>query len=315
MTAFHIFLLLLVGVALTPVIAELLRKRMSETRMNLAPGKIAHLPMGPTHFRWSGPEDGPVIVCVHGLSTPSYVFAATERSLTALGFRVLCYDLYGRGYSARARGPQNAAFFIRQLNDLLKHQCVSGQIGLLGFSMGGQIAAAFAAREEDRVNALIVVASAGLKPATSTGQSSYWTAPIIGDWLTRVFGGVALRRELVEHRSIATVIPDLEDRQAAETRMRGYLPALLSSRRNLLGGSAAEDHKRIHEDGTPVLAIWGAEDPVIPLSAMGQLALFNPDALHVQIAGAGHNLLQTHPTEVARALAGFLQPNCQAGKA
>lgn len=308
MTALIVFLCLLVGLALAPILAELLRTPMTPAKMALAPGEIAHLPMGATHFRWSGAQDGPVIVCIHGLSTPSYVFAATERSLAALGFRVLCYDLYGRGFSARVRGNQHAAFFTRQLRSLLKHQDVVGQISLLGFSMGGQIAAAFAAEEDERVDAVILVAPSGLKIADTTGQSTVWTAPFIGGWMTRIFGGIALRRELIEHRSIATVIPDLEDRQASETRMRGFLPAVLSSRRHLLSRSAQQDHKRIRQDETPVLAIWGTDDPVIPLSAMGQLALANPDAQHVQIAGAGHNLLQTHPTEVARALAGFLAP-------
>ncbi len=297
----------LLAVAMAPVVAELLRRPTSARRMASAPGEIAHLPQGPTHYRWSGPEDGPVIVCIHGLSTPSYIFAATERSLASLGFHVLTYDLYGRGYSARARGRQNAAFFTAQLRNLLKHQEINGPISLLGFSMGGQIAATFAAKDNFEIDAMILVAPAGLGHGDATGRSALWTAPVIGDWMTRIAGGIALRRELVEHRSIATVMPDLEDRQADETRLRGFLPALLSSRRHLLGRSALADLKRIALVETPLLAIWGTEDPVIPLSAMGHLARANPDAHHVQIRGAGHNLLQTHPKEVAQALADFLK--------
>ena len=124
--------------------------------------------------------------------------------------------------------------------------------------------------------------------------------------MMRVFGGWALRRELVEHRTTPTVIPDLEDRQAAETRTRGYLPALLSSRRHLLSRTADTHHKRIAQNGTPVLAIWGAEDPVIPLSAMGKLAEINPQAQHAQVPGAGHNVLQTHPAQVAEILKKYL---------
>lgn len=308
MTTLAVLLILLLGLALAPVLAEMLRRPMSSERMKKAPGEFAHLPQGPTHFRWTGPEDGPVFVCVHGLSTPSYVFAATERSLAALGYRVLCYDLYGRGFSARVPGRQDAAFFVRQLRDLLKHQEVYGRISLLGFSMGGQIAAAFGAEEDARLDALVLVAPSGLMPTETTGQATLWTAPVIGDWMTRVYGGIALRRELVEHRTIATIIPDLEDRQAAETRKRGFLPALLSSRRHLLSRSAVDDLVRIANDGTPVLAIWGAEDPVVPLSAMGRLAKVMPQAHHVQIAGAGHNLLQTHPTEITHALRDFLTP-------
>lgn len=293
--------LILCAVAALPVLAELSRKPMTAERREAAPGEIAHLPQGATQYRWTGPEDGKVAVLIHGLSTPSYVFAATERSLAALGYRVLSYDLYGRGYSARARGRQDRAFFLAQLRGLLKHQQVAGPLTVLGFSMGGQIAAAFAAVEPD-VEALVLVAPAGLMPPKET----IWTAPVLGDWLVRVAGGHVLRRELIEHRTTPTVVPDLEDRQAEETRKRGYLPALLSSRRYLLAEGSDQDHRRVAAVQIPVLAIWGAEDPVIPKRALGRLAELNPNARHVEIRGAGHNLLQTHPTEVAAALKAFL---------
>ena len=57
----------------------------------------------------------------------------------------------------------------------------------------------------------------------------------------------------------------------------------------------------------PVLAIWGTEDPIVPLSAMGKVARLLPEAHHAQISGAGHNLLQTHPAQVAAQLTSFLK--------
>ena len=122
----------------------------------------------------------------------------------------------------------------------------------------------------------------------------------------RVAGGWALRRDLGRDPHIATLIPDLAARQMAETRIRGFLPALLSSRRHCLSADASGTHREIRLAGTPVLAIWGADDRVIPLTAMGRLAACNPEAHHVQIAGAGHGFPQTHPREVAEALTGFL---------
>lgn len=300
-----LWLVLLVAlVCALPFIAERVRRPMSPDRQAAAPGAFADLPQGRTHYRWSGREGDPVAVCVHGLSTPSFVFAATERSLVSLGFRVLSYDLFGRGYSARVAGKQNTAFFRTQLQDLLAHQGITGPVTLLGFSMGGQIATDFAARD-DRVERLILVAPSGLVEMPSHHWA--WTAPVIGDWMTRVFGGMALRRELVEHKSLATVIPDFEDRQAAETQMRGYLPALLSSRRHMLSRVALDEHRWVADDKTPVLAIWGKADPVIPRRAMSELARLNPLAEHVEIREAGHTLLQTHPSEVAAALKAFLE--------
>lgn len=293
------FLTILASLLMLPVLAEAWRRPMTRARQAKAPGDIAQLPQGPTHYRWAGREGDPVVVCIHGISTPSFIFAATERSLVALGFRVLSYDLYGRGYSARVRGTQDIGFFRAQLEALLADQKVTGPVTLLGFSMGGQICAAFAARD-DRVKRLILVAPSGLIEGGGPGR--LWTAPVLGDWMTRVFGGVMLRRELIEHKSLATVIPDFEDRQAAETQMRGYLPALLSSRRHVLEVSAHDDHRKVADRDIPVLAIWGTEDPVVPQRALGALARLNPNVTHVEVKGAGHTLLQTHPSEVAAAL-------------
>lgn len=307
MTALFVILAALLLLAVLPFLAEALRRPMSKRRQKTAPGQLAQLSQGATHFRWFGPEDGDVVLCIHGLSTPSYVFAATERSLASLGYRVLSYDLYGRGFSDRVKGDQTAAFFLTQADDLLRDQKITGEIIVLGFSMGAQIATAFAAMDSDRVKALILAAPAGVSPQTAGSRPTIWQAPVIGDWLTRVAGGWVLRRELIEHQSIATVIPDLEDRQAKETRTRGFLPAVLSSRRHLLSTLLVDNLKRCQNKGIPMLTIWGADDPIVPLSAMGQVARISPDAEHAQILSAGHNLLQTHPAQIADHLAAFLK--------
>ena len=299
-------LLFPLALVLAPFAAEAVRRPIHKRALKNAPGAVARLVSGNTHYKWTGPENAPIAVCIHGLSTPSYIFAATEQSLIARGYRVLTYDLYGRGYSARPGGAQNEAFFLAQLRALLADQKIDEPFVLLGFSMGGQIAAAYAARHFAQVDQLVLVAPAGLSPVSGHRYSRLWTAPWVGGWMARVCGGWALRKELIGQRDIATVIPDLELRQASETRTRGFLPALLSSRRHLLSQTAEDHHKKIYEHGTPVLAIWAAKDPVIPLSAMGLLAKLNPNAQHVQVPGAGHNVLQTHPAQVSEALRAFL---------
>jgi len=85
------------------------------------------------------------------------------------------------------------------------------------------------------------------------------------------------------------------------------LPAIYSSRRNLLSQSIVPQLELIARVDTPVLAIWGTEDPIVPLTTLGTLAKAVPEAHHAQIQGAGHNLLQTHPAHVAEHLARFVK--------
>jgi pimeloyl-ACP methyl ester carboxylesterase len=297
---------LLAALVAAPFAAEYRRAPMDDKARTTCPGSLADLPGGQTHYQWWGPKAGPVAVCIHGLSTPSYIFAGTARSLAALGYRVLTYDLYGRGYSDRPPGHQSIDFFTAQLRSLLERQDIDGPLTLVGFSMGGAIATAFAAEEGKRIEALVLMAPAGVAPLYNGWQSRLWTAPLIGDWAARVLGGWALRRELASDVRAATIVPNLADRQVAETRVRGYLPALLSSRRHTLATTLDDDHRTIARYGIPVLAIWGKDDRVIPVATLGRLAELNPDAFHVQIKGAGHGLPQTHPSKVADALVAFL---------
>ena len=289
-----------------PFVAEGLRQPMSRKVQATAPGNIAELPSGRTHYRWTGPKGGPLAICIHGLSSPHYIFAATARSLAALGYRVLVYDLYGRGFSSTPRGRQDVDYFLTQLRDLLDFFGIDGPVTIVGYSMGGALATAFAAEEGMRIKGLVLMASAGLLPVYATPRDRVWTLPVVGDWLTAVAGGWSLRRELAGESVAPTVIPDLTSKLAAETRRRGYLPSLLSSRRHVLAQTMDDDHRAIADYRIPVLGIWGREDGVIPLAAMGRLAELNPDAHHVELARATHNFPQTHPTKVGEALKAFL---------
>ncbi|SMX22092.1 alpha/beta fold hydrolase [Boseongicola aestuarii] len=295
------------GLALgAPVIAEALRRPMSAARQKKAPGTIAELPSGRTHYRWTGPKRGPIAVCIHGLSSPQYIFAGTARALAALGFRVLTYDLYGRGWSSRPRGNQDIDYFLRQLRDLLDYFGIDQPITVVGYSMGGTLATAFAAEEGLNIKALVLMAPAGLEPVYQSSKDRLWTLPVIGDWLMPVFGGLVLRRELAREDTAPTVIPNLSERLASETRKRGYLPSLLSSRRHVLSQTCDEDHRAIRDYKTPVLAIWGRKDGVIPITAMGKLAALNPNAHHIELATGTHNFPQTNPGRVAEILKDFL---------
>ena len=62
-------------------------------------GDFIRLSDGYTHYQWAGPEDGQVVVLLHGFSVPYFLWDYVFKDLSEAGFRVLRYDLYGRGYS------------------------------------------------------------------------------------------------------------------------------------------------------------------------------------------------------------------------
>ena len=82
-------------------------------------------------------------------------------------------------------------------------------------------------------------------------------------------------------------MPGIVDRQQAELRWRGFVPAVARSVAGILAEDQGEAHAAIARAGVPVRAIWGAGDSVIPLSRKARLAEMNPGARQVVIEGAG----------------------------
>jgi hypothetical protein len=82
-------------------------------------GNFIKLPRGVVHYEIAGPQNGSVVVLIHGFSVPQYVWDPTFDMLTSSGFRVLRYDLYGRGYSDRPECEYNLELYVEQLSQLL----------------------------------------------------------------------------------------------------------------------------------------------------------------------------------------------------
>ncbi len=296
------FLLILAAVITLPLLIEWNRHSMDNSTRGAAPGQFVRLSKGITHFNWHGPADGPVCVCVHGLTTPSFVWGGLTPGLVERGYRVLTYDLYGRGYSDRPRAPQDRAFFLDQLRELLAHQGVEDDFTLIGYSMGGAISTAFAAEHPDRVNRLVLLAPAGMGLARGKLMRFIIDTPLIGDWLMLVLFPRIHRKGVRAERDLPTAVPDVTLLQAKETEYQGFTPAVLASLRGLLSKTLEPEHAKLQAAGLPVLAIWGGADRVIPAAAIGTLAEWNSKAVHQVLEGAGHGLTYTHADEILKIL-------------
>lgn len=285
------------GIYTLPRFLEKRRKPMNDAARAGAPGKFAQLSQGKTHYRWIGPVRGPVAVMIHGLTTSSPVWTEIAEGLADIGYRVLVYDLYGRGYSDSADGKHDTAFYMTQLDDLLEHQNLKEDLTVVGFSMGGAIATEFAATEPHRMHRLILLAPSGIELRESDFARFCRTKPFIGDWVHGLAAGLRMTRQINEDEDAAKV-PHVLQAQVRELDRRGFFPAVLASRRGMLDQTQEQQHRAITRDGIPTIAIWGEDDKVVPISALGKLAQWNRTAHQEVVAGAGHSLPYSHGKEV-----------------
>jgi pimeloyl-ACP methyl ester carboxylesterase len=121
-----------------------------------------------THYNLSGPSNGRLAVCVHGMTLASYTFTDLSITLTHAGYRVLRYDLFGRGLSSGPPpgAPCNTKTYVAQLELLLQGLGLWAEAShngvLIGASLGGAIAAAFCAAHRELFSQLVLVAPVGL---------------------------------------------------------------------------------------------------------------------------------------------------------
>ncbi|KFY12111.1 hypothetical protein V492_04089, partial [Pseudogymnoascus sp. VKM F-4246] len=114
-----------------------------------------------------GPEDGKKILLVHGITTPCLALGGIAHGLVAKGYRVMLFDLFGRGYSDSPTSlPHDLRLYTTQLLLVLSSSslpwCVPSGFSLLGYSLGGGIAAGFTAYFPHLVEKLVLLAPAGL---------------------------------------------------------------------------------------------------------------------------------------------------------
>lgn len=302
--SFNTPLFILLAAALILVIAWFTRQPMNAKVRRAAQGEFIAVAGGVIHYQWHGPVAGPVIVMVHGLTTPSFVWREQIPALTQAGYRVLTFDHFGRGYSDRPVARQDLAFFIRELDGVLDALQVRAGYHLLGYSMGGGIATHFASLQRDRIRKLVLIAPTGFLEGRPN-----WVArwPLIGDLAMFIFGGWSLRRGAKKAGQAEGVDAEMITLQKRETRYAGYGAAVLSSLRHTIYTDLRDAHRILKERAMPILALFGRDDDVIPISNAMHLREVNRAAQIIEIKRAGHGLVTTHPKQVNDAILQFLQ--------
>jgi pimeloyl-ACP methyl ester carboxylesterase len=100
----------------------------------------------------AGPDDGPVVIALHGFPENRQCWSRLVGPLTAAGYRVLAPDQ--RGYSPGARPKGRRAYSATNLRDdvlALAHTAGAERFDVVGHDWGGFVAWDLAARHADRV--------------------------------------------------------------------------------------------------------------------------------------------------------------------
>jgi pimeloyl-ACP methyl ester carboxylesterase len=221
-------------------------------------------------YRTAG--NGPVVLLVHGMAGSS---ATWRHVMPALGerFTVVAPDLLGHGESAKPAGEYSLGAHANGLRDLLNalgHERAT----CVGQSFGGGVVMQFAYQFPERCERLVLVSSGGLGPEvnfllralSAPGAEqvlSLACAPVVrgavgrvATWLHRAGVRISPAGDEV-WRSYAS-LSDADGRMAFFRTLRAVID---------LGGQSVGAADRLYLAAhIPTLVIWGARDPLIPVS-------------------------------------------------
>ena len=275
-------------------------KPLDEIERARAPGRFVEVDGAKIHYRLTGPEGGPLIVMVHGFSTPSFIFDQNAEALRKEGFRVLQFDHLGRGWSDRPATRYDVDFYDWELKALLDALDITEPAGFVGLSMGGPIVAEFAVRHPERVARVFLFVPAGLDVAGTDGfQASLLRTPVLGDWLWRMVGINSIANDPQYDEEGLDPGSRLQGDFREQMAYRGFGRALLSTFRHFPMTGREDTYAALAATGIPVKAVFGSDDPTVLVSSADKLASLIPDARIRIIPGGDHGLNYKRHEEVA----------------
>jgi len=272
-------------------------------------GDYAVFPHGSTRYWLIGPSNGPRIVLIHGLSIPAIVWKDVAPVLASSGYRVLLYDLYGRGYSDAPHVTYDVSLYTTQLALLMQHIRWDDAY-VVGLSMGGGIATAFTVQFPHLVNGKVtLIASAGIMGSDDLSHTAKFMSSPFVQSLSSLPPFQHYMRLLANSSSTsgpAFIDPIHEIVRLQSAHLPYYNAAVASSLREGPVRGLQYAFSALSESSNEILLIHGTADKTVPYKYASKIQALVPQATLVTIPDAGHDITVTHAKEVNAALLNFL---------
>jgi 3-oxoadipate enol-lactonase len=250
------------------------------------------------HFRTSGDASRPALVFSNSLGTDLRIWDRVASAFVE-DFFVVCYDKRGHGLSTAPPPPYTIADHFDDLVNLMDALSITDAV-ICGDSVGGLIAQGVAARDTERVRALVLCDT-----AAKIGDTETWNPRIqaveqggieaVADatmerWFTREFRSSQVA-ELTGWRNMLVRTP-----------LAGYLGTMMAIR----DADQTDDTDGL---SIPALVVVGNEDDSTPPHVVKALSdLLDESEFHV-IDDAGHLPCIEQPEVLVDLMRAFLQRN------
>jgi len=255
--------------------------------------------------------DGPALILLHGFGATNITW---RRWIPELEKRFQLHLIEFKGHGT-APAPADGRYAPRDhANAVLQYlrSLEAERLILVGHSMGGGIAMLVALtliqEEPRRLRALISLAGAAysqrLPPFVALARKRFLTWVLFWILPKRLLIRVLLRSIVVDP---AVIDKAQIDGYAAPLMRRSHWNAIIQTALLIIPPDFSEIGRRFPEIDVPLLALWGKQDRVVPLSVGQRLHEELPDTRLVVLEDCGHIPTEEKPMESLEALLNFLR--------
>lgn len=240
-----------------------------------------------------GPRSAETVLLVHGFGADKSTWLWFARELTER-YHVIAVDLPGFGASDRPHGSYDVGTQSERLAAFIDALSIR-RLHLVGHSMGGHIAALYAARYPQQVVSLALMANAGI---TAPQRSAFFQRmeeqgdnPLLVesppqfdqllDWL--FVAPPQLPERLHQYLAQRAVDDGAHQRQIFDHLQQRYLPL----------------EPELPRINAPTLLLWGDQDRILDVSSVEVMKPLLADVSVVIMKGCGHTPMFECPEETA----------------
>lgn len=259
------------------------------------------------HVRDEGPREGIAVVLIHGSNASLHTWAPWVARLGDK-YRIITFDEPAHGLTGPAPdGRYTQAAYARVLAAVVRERRL-GKFVVGGNSMGGGIAARYAADHPDRILGLILVDASGAPYPDGSGDTSVavkvMRLPLIRDFIAGITPRWLIAKSLDGAVSVKSVMtPAVVDRYWELLRYPGNRVATIERFAQGYQSVAAAELARID---APALILWGRQDQFIPVASAAYFAHALRHSRTVIYDGIGHLPMEETPDRSAADVRAFL---------
>lgn len=258
------------------------------------------------HFRVFEPSRDSIkgnVVMIHGFCGSTFSWRNNAGVIAGAGYRVICVDLPGYGFSSRRQGinhsPAQSAMLVWQLLDSLG----GGRWHLFGHSMGASAAAAMAAMRPQQTKSLWLFDGFSYNRMQKTSANR--AATIITSAPARRWAEVLAHNYFFKFDKMKQLLQSAYGQVPDSAAVQGYLRPLLlpgtaSAIMDIGSSVGANAPVYLNHLPVPVFFVWGSNDTWLPFNKFKADIEGLPNAKLLLVTGAGHCAMETHSTPVNR---------------